>query len=440
MTQNNTYKTTEVGLIPNDWDVKRFDTIFEFFSTNSLSRDNLTGTITQNEIQNIHYGDIHAKFENEIIDCTTENLPYIKDESIINQKFNFIKDGDLIIADTSEDYEGIGECIEVKNVDSKKIVAGLHTFLVRDFSNNTIKGFRTYIFNNPKVNIELKKIATGTSVYSISKGNLQKLKLPIPPLAEQQKIAEILNAWDNGITKIKSIITELKQRKNGLAMELLSGRLRLSEKKQDNKLIKNKGFAIPNDWKVASLSKVVKQVKNSVTPEDNKLYKQIGIRSHAKGIFYKEEVTGLSLGNKSVFQIEPDCFIVNIVFAWEHAIAKTTINEVGMIASHRFPMYKPVKDELDLDYLLHFFKSKKGKELLGLASPGGAGRNKTLGQSEFLKLQIPIPDITEQRRIAEMLDKVDAEILLYQEKLAAFQLQKKGLMQQLLTGKTRVKV
>ena len=75
-----------------------------------------------------------------------------------------------------------------------------------------------------------------------------------------------------------------------------------------------------------------------------------------------------------------------------------------------------------------------------MASPGGAGRNKTLGQSEFLKLQIPVPGIDEQRKIAACLDKVDEEILLYEKKLSELKVQKKGLMQQLLTGKIRVQV
>ena len=217
----------------------------------------------------------------------------------------------------------------------------------------------------------------------------------------------------------------LLKRKQWLASELLSNK---------------KANANDEKVKLVPLSKLVNRIKKQLSPESDKLYKQIGIRSHCKGIFYKEEVTGKSLGNKSVFYIEPDCFIVNIVFAWEHAIAKTTHNEVGMIASHRFPMFKPITGVLDLNYMLHFFKSSKGKDLLELASPGGAGRNKTLGQSEFLKLLTPVPDIEKQKVIAEVLDKADYEILLYQKKLQQLQLQKKGLMQQLLTGKTRVKI
>lgn len=141
-----------------------------------------------------------------------------------------------------------------------------------------------------------------------------------------------------------------------------------------------------------------------------------------------------------MFEIEPDCFVVNIVFAWEHAIAKTTINEVGMIASHRFPMYKTKDGVLDLDYLLYYFKSKRGKYLLGLASPGGAGRNKTLGKTEFMKLQIPVPSVDEQVAIAKVLQAADKEIQLLKTKTEKLREQKKGMMQQLLTGKKRLKL
>ena len=103
------YKNTSIGLIPNDWEVERFDYVFELFSTNSFSRDNLTYNKTLNEVQNIHYGDIHSKFKSEILDCEIERLPFIKDKLILNQKFNFLKDGDLIITDASEDYAGVGE-------------------------------------------------------------------------------------------------------------------------------------------------------------------------------------------------------------------------------------------------------------------------------------------------------------------------------------------
>ena len=114
---------------------------------------------------------------------------------------------------------------------------------------------------------------------------------------------------------------------------------------------------LPKGWKDIELGDALKRIKRPVELDPSMMYREIGIRSHGKGIFHKEERTGESIGEKSVFWVESDCFVVNIVFAWEQAIAKTTANEKGMIASHRFPMYKPARDMLDLDYLVYFFQS-----------------------------------------------------------------------------------
>jgi type I restriction enzyme S subunit len=256
--------------------------------------------------------------------------------------------------------------------------------------------------------------------YSRHFTELKNISVKIPTYDEQLKISNILFLWEDAISSNKLLLKQLELKKKYLENLLTINRIRTKDKLQ-------------------SISEIAYRVKKSFIPEKDRIYKEIGIRSHAKGIFHKEPITGKSLGNKSVFWIEPDCFVVNIVFAWEQAVAKTTAAEVGMIASHRFPMYKPKEGVLDLDYLLYFFKSAKGKNLLELASPGGAGRNKTLGQSEFLKLKIPVPPIEEQKKIVRLLNAADKEIELQKQKIEAIKLQKKGLMQQLLTGKKRLK-
>ena len=181
------------------------------------------------------------------------------------------------------------------------------------------------------------------------------------------------------------------------------------------------------------ISEILERVSDSVLPEPEENYCQIGIRSHGKGIFHKEPVTGKSLGNKRVFRIHPDCFIVNIVFAWEQAVAKTSANEIGMIASHRFPMFRPKNNLCNIDYLTYFFKTPRGKYLLALASPGGAGRNKTLGQNEFALLEIKLPSVEEQQKIAKILLTWDKAIGKLEALIAAKQQRKKALIQQLLT-------
>ncbi len=194
---------------------------------------------------------------------------------------------------------------------------------------------------------------------------------------------------------------------------------------------------IPGEWDTHRIDRVLRRIRKKVEVEKEVMYQQIGIRSHAKGIFHKELVSGEALGNKSVFWIEEDAFIVNIVFAWEQAVAKTTSAEKGMIASHRFPMYKAKDNKVDIDYILYFFKSKRGKHLLGLASPGGAGRNKTLGQKEFSELRLPLPPLKEQQKIAQILGTWDCAISKQEALIKAKEQLKKGLMQKLLSGEVR---
>lgn len=195
---------------------------------------------------------------------------------------------------------------------------------------------------------------------------------------------------------------------------------------------------LPDGWIKTKIGEILTRVKKPVKVDAKQLYKEIGIRSHGKGIFYKEPKTGHELGNKSVFWIEPECLVLNIVFAWEQAVTKTSESELGFIASHRFPMYKPLSNKTDIDFLLYLFKTKRGKFLLELASPGGAGRNKTLGQKEFAELTVILPPVSEQHHIANILSTWDKAIKQLDNLIEAKRQRKKALMQRLLTGKLRL--
>jgi type I restriction enzyme S subunit len=215
-----------------------------------------------------------------------------------------------------------------------------------------------------------------------------------------------------------------------------NGDINRIELKVEKRNSKNKH--VLDGWKTYKIKDLLVKVNNPVNVNINETYREIGIRSHGKGIFYKEPIMGKDLGNKSVFWIEPDCFIVNIVFAWELAVAKTTKNELGLIASHRFPMYRPIEDKLNVDFITYLFKSNGGKHLLSLASPGGAGRNKTLGQKEFGELEVTVPsNVEEQKVIAEILSTWDRVIELKEKLIEQKKEQKKGLLQKLLTGHIR---
>lgn len=191
----------------------------------------------------------------------------------------------------------------------------------------------------------------------------------------------------------------------------------------------------PQDWKEYTIGDCLRRVEHPVEVDSDALYTQIGIRSHGKGLFYKEPVTGESLGNKAVYWVEPNCFILNIVFAWEQAIGKTTQAEVGLIGSHRFPMYKPVNNLIDIDYLVYYLLTKRGTDILEAASPGGAGRNRTLGQDRFMKSRIVLPLLDEQQKIAKILSTQDKAIELQGRKIEELKRFKKGCLEKMFPRK-----
>lgn len=207
--------------------------------------------------------------------------------------------------------------------------------------------------------------------------------------------------------------------------------------KSEIPLVRFPEFTTP--WEAKAIARVLERRTEPVDVKSDTIYRQIGLRSHGKGIFHKAGVTGEALGNKRVFWVQPDCFVVNIIFAWEQAVGKTSAQESGMIASHRFPMYGAKKGKADIDFIVRFFLRPRGKHLLGLASPGGAGRNRTLGQKDFEKLQLTIPTLPEQRKIAEFLTAVDKRIGQLSRKKALLEDYKKGVMQQLFTQALRFK-
>ena len=191
----------------------------------------------------------------------------------------------------------------------------------------------------------------------------------------------------------------------------------------------------PQDWKEYTIGDCLRRVEHPVEVVSDALYTQIGIRSHGKGLFYKEPVTGELLGSKAVYWVEPNCFILNIVFAWEQAIGKTTQAEVGMIGSHRFPMYKPVNNLIDIDYLVYYLLTKRGTDILEAASPGGAGRNRTLGQDRFMKSRIVLPPLDEQQKIAEILSTQDREIELQGRKIEELKRFKQSCLERMFPRK-----
>lgn len=424
MTKNN-------NILPEGWKTKPINQVFEFIGTSSYSRNDINYEIDKESIYYIHYGDIHATYKNAVLDFDTETrIPVLKKH--IKPSTNFLKEGDLIIADASEDYEGVGEALEVYNIEDKKVLAGLHTFALRDKNNETAHGYRAYLFKNPEVKKRLKTIATGSKVYGISKGNLEKFKIILPSLPEQQKIAQILATWDKAIKLQQQLIDNKKQYKKAVMKKLLTGEVRF------------KGFS--EKWKEYHLG----FLGNTYSGLSGKSKEDFGIG--LPYIPYKNiygnpsiDITYMDYVNIKPSENQNKVIYGDIFFT----VSSETPDEVGMSSvlldksieelylnsfcfGFRLNDFKTLLPE----FASHYFRGDKFRFEMLKAAQGATRFN--LSKSNVTKLKIVIPSVAEQLKIASFLSGIDKETKALENELLYFQKQKQGLMQQLLTGKLRV--
>ena len=220
-TSDEFYIDEKFGKVPVGWEVKRIDEVFDFYPTASYSRSML---LDEGDCKYIHYGDIHTRFDT-FLDISKETLPYIKKDLV--KKFVFLEDGDIIISDTSEDYEGVGKLVEIVNLGDSKVISGLHTLLLRPKTDELINGFKGYLFNEERVRLEFLKYVTGIKVYSISKNSLAKVLLPIPPHDEQIQIKNKLDSINEELCNSKEKIVSLERLKKSLMQNLLTGKVKI---------------------------------------------------------------------------------------------------------------------------------------------------------------------------------------------------------------------
>jgi type I restriction enzyme S subunit len=287
------------------------------------------------------------------------------------------------------------------------------------------KTYCFYFLSRPELRLYLEGLSQRSGGQTgIEMDCLKKYPFPLPPRLEQEKIADVLSIWDLAVEKIQNLIQEIRLRNKGLAQQLLTGKKRL------------KGFE--GEWETNPLEYYIDYTPRPVyKPTENFL--ALGVRSHGKGIFHKLDFDPDMIAMETLFVVKENDLVVNITFAWEHAIAIANKEDEGGLVSHRFPTYTFKAEVASSIYFKFLILQPNFKYLLDLISPGGAGRNRVLSKKDFLKLEINCPPFGEQIAISSVLEIADNELKLYEQRLTTLKEQKKGLMQKLLTGQIRVK-
>lgn len=411
------YKQTEVGIIPNEWELLSYSQAFIFLNTASFSRDKLDSF---SKTGYIHYGDIHTKWKH-FVDVANDPVPKIS--STLAKGFTIIKKGDLIMADASEDTEGVGKSVEVLNEGDNETIAGLHTFLLRDKTGEFIDGFKGYIHSMNIVKKQVNKLATGMKVFGISKSNLKEIKIPVPTKSEQSAIAAVLSQTDSLITNIEKLIAKKDAVKKGIMQALLTGKKRLPgfNEKWEYKTLGEIGECFigltytPSDVSESGLLVLrSSNIKNSSISFDDTVYVDIAIPE--KLITKKGDIL-ICVRNGSRNLIGK-CALIN-----------------KQAANQTFGAFMSVFRSVHNDFIFHVFQSNIIKKQIdeNIGATINQITNKNLNS-----FKIPFPNKEEQDAITEVLNDLSKERVQLEEKLTKYKQLKIGLMYQLLSGKIRL--
>ena len=272
--------------------------------------------------------------------------------------------------------------------------------------------------------------------------NLQVLKplvILTPPLSEQKKIAKILSTWDKAISTTEQLLANSQQQKMALMQQLLTGKKRVGIPDKSYEFQKNRYGTIPKDWEYPAIKDICTQVtqKNTVSADYpvlscSKYDGFVDSLKYFKKKVYSDDTSGYRL-------IHRGCFGFPSNHVEEGSIGLQNLYETGIV-SPIYVVFRAKTKSVDNDYLYAVLKTDHYRQIFGAATNASVDRRGSLRWKEFSLIHVPLPPLDEQQKIAAVLSTADKEITTLQQKLDALKQEKKALMQQLLTGKRRVKV
>lgn len=250
---------------------------------------------------------------------------------------------------------------------------------------------------------QLTMAAEGTGQKVLAYSKFKNIVVNVPTIDEQIRIGELFEKLDHLITLHQSNYEKMVATKKAMLEKLFpQGEAKVPAIRFD-------GFV--GDWEKKPLSAIIIPYSDPVeVPHSG--YERLGIRSHGKGVFHEYVEAGKEITTAQLHRVAAHNFIVNITFAWEHAVAVTRDEDAGKLVSHRFPQFS-MADGIYDQFLKYLILDERFHHHLFLSSPGGAGRNRVLKIPEMLEYEMLIPDIEEQKQIAGYLNSLDDLIELY---------------------------
>ena len=412
MKQNTTYKQTELGLIPEDWEVKKFEDFADKsikwaitggpFGSDLKSSDYTHAGVRIIQLQNIGDGKflddykIYTSVEkaNQLLSCN-------------------IYPGEIIL---SKMGDPVARACFIPEIEERFVMASDGIRLVVNEKNYNKKFVHDYI-NSIYFRKSAIEVSTGSTRQRIGLPILKNIKILTPPLPEQKKIADCLSTWDVAIEKQSALINALTDRKKALMQQLLTGKKRLP------------GFE--GKWNLNSINDLF-IFKNGKAHENDIDENGKYILVNSKFISTDGEILKKTNSNLAPLEVNDLVFVMSDVPNGKALAKFFLIKEDNLYTlNQRIGLLKIKKgNPIFMYYLLN-------RNAYFLMFDNGVGQT-NLRKDDILDCPLNIPSLSEQTAIAEILATADRELQLQKEKLAQLQTQKKGLMQVLLTGKKRL--
>ncbi|PKL80481.1 MAG: hypothetical protein CVV25_04025 [Ignavibacteriae bacterium HGW-Ignavibacteriae-4] len=411
------YKHTKIGWIPKEWEVKSFKEIAEKKGKTLNPKDSTSVKCIELE---------HIEQE------TGRILGFTESNKLLSQKNKFIVSN--ILFGKLRPYLRKFWYAEFDGVCSSEI-------WVLSNRTNTDSKFLFYLVNTDRF-IETANLTSGTKMPRSDWGVVSTLSIPLPPMREQKKIAEILSTWDEAIETTEKLIAAQEQRKKWLMQQLLTGKTRFSgdwSSTNKNDCKKTKIGSIPNDWELSKMKEVVLVDSESINQDYNKeiTFNYISLSDVQLGNI-ADNLKSYNLKNapsRARRIVRKNDVLLSTVRPNLKGFLFIGANLDGFIASTGFSVLRS-NGRIEPKYLYAYIFSypfEKQIEALLVGSNYPA-----INSSEVKSLSIPLPSLPEQERIAEVLSTQDELIEGLRDEKQRLVEQKRGLMQVLLTGKVRV--
>lgn len=358
------------------------------FPTNSLSWDQLTNK-QDSSLKNLHYGLIHNGFAMTCITGDNQLFPYIK-HSFIPTKYALIQNGDLILADASEDRKDVGRPVEMLDIRNQKIVSGLHTIHARNKTDLIANGFKGFYFQSSAMKQQIFKIANGSKIYGISSSAFNELKMSIPEKKEQKKIVDLMIKIEERILTQIKIIDDYNSLKMGIY----------------NWMFKE-NYA---DYKLKQLAYIVKgdQINNDQLLSNGSYYMMNGGTSpsgYLDSYNVSENTISISEGGNSCGYVQ-----FNSSPFWSGGHCYTIQNVNSALIENK--------------YLYHYLKHKE-KEIMNLRIGTGLPN---IQKKDLENFTIFVPSLLIQRKNLALFEMLDEKICILNEELERLEMQKKYLL------------